>query len=178
MMYRKLGIAAAGVAAVLLMTACAGHSTNGDEPVPESSGTPSASAVPTSSPKESGQPAASSSAAPSASSSANGASDLGSAGSDGTMVFLSSADLSADGTAVEMAGFVQGVVADGGTCRYSLAKGKVSQTVEVTGVADVSKTSCPWGSVPLSALASGTWTVTLTYVPTGAVSQSVAVKVP
>jgi hypothetical protein len=67
------------------------------------------------------------------------------------------------GTAVEVSGFVQGVIEDGGTCRITLTHDGQSVTAEREGLADATTTAC--GSVELgdAEMDSGWWQAVLTY---------------
>lgn len=65
--------------------------------------------------------------------------------------------------AIEVSGFVSGVVEPGGTCRLTLARGQRSVVVEIPGEPDASTTVCATLSVPGSELSEGAWAAVLTY---------------
>ena len=65
--------------------------------------------------------------------------------------------------AVEVSGFVSGVVEPGGTCRLTLTRGQRTAVVETPGEPDASTTVCGTLSVPGSELSEGTWEAVLSY---------------
>lgn len=95
-----------------------------------------------------------------------------------TTAVLTSAAVSESDGVVSLAGYIDGVIADGGTCRYTLTQATRSVTADVTGVADASTTQCPWADVTTSKLSSGEWMATVTYLPTGAVSDPLSFSIP
>lgn len=74
---------------------------------------------------------------------------------------LAAASLEADG--VEMSGYVQGVIVDGGTCSYELTGPGGTTTVSTRSLADASVTTCPWGTIASAGLASGTYEARLVW---------------
>jgi hypothetical protein len=83
---------------------------------------------------------------------------------DGSLpVSLTFADWNATTAAVEVDGYLAGIVEDGGTCTLTLTQGGATATAEVPGTADATTTSCGGASVPGAQLAPGTWTAVLTY---------------
>jgi hypothetical protein len=102
-------------------------------------------------------------------------------GSSDLYVVVSYAGLEPAGSAVEVAGFVPGLVEDGGRCVLVLGRaGQDDVTVEGDAVADVQTTSCGLLSVPVGQLSPGTWTARLDYRSDGssASSDDVEVVVP
>lgn len=76
---------------------------------------------------------------------------------------VSYAGVDFDGLHASAAGYVQGVIEDGGVCTFTFSglTDPIVQTSE--GIADSKTTSCGTVQVPLDQLPSGTWSVTLTY---------------
>jgi hypothetical protein len=93
-------------------------------------------------------------------------------------VVLTIADL-AQG-AVEGAGYVDGVVEDGGTCTLTLSRGDDSVTARSSGAADATTTICAGLSVDAAQLTPGTWQAQLAYSSAAAqgTSHATAVEVP
>ncbi|WP_456846464.1 hypothetical protein [Cellulomonas sp. P5_C6] len=87
---------------------------------------------------------------------------------------LAAASLEADG--VEMSGYVQGVIVDGGTCRYQLTGPSGTTTVSTVSLADASVTTCPWGTIASSGLTSGTYEARLVW--DSVASQPLTVTIP
>jgi hypothetical protein len=67
------------------------------------------------------------------------------------------------GTAVEVSGFVSGVVEDGGTCRVTLTRDGETVTAEHEGMADASTTVCGAIEVGDQEMTSGWWQAVLSY---------------
>jgi hypothetical protein len=83
---------------------------------------------------------------------------------DGSLpVVLTFADWNATSGAVEVDGYLAGIVEDGGTCTLTLTQGATTATAEVPGTADATTTSCGGASLPRAQLAPGTWTAVLSY---------------
>jgi hypothetical protein len=80
---------------------------------------------------------------------------------------------------VQLAGFVGGLVEDGGVCTLTLTKDGATVSRDRTALADASTTSCGEVSVPGAQLEAGTWQAVLTYSSTGhtGTSETVAVEV-
>jgi len=78
-------------------------------------------------------------------------------------VFVTYAGWDAGTGEVEVAGFVSGVIEDGGTCRLTAERNGATASAESPGMANASTTSC--GSLLLSGdeLGAGTWSVVLSY---------------
>jgi hypothetical protein len=81
----------------------------------------------------------------------------------GLPVALTFADWNATTAAVEVDGYLAGLVEDGGTCTLTLTQGGTTVTAEVPGTADAATTSCGGATVPGTDLAPGTWTAVLSY---------------
>ena len=83
---------------------------------------------------------------------------------DGSLpISVTFADWNATTAAVEVDGYLAGIVEDGGTCTLTLTSGGRTATAEVPGTADATTTSCGGASVPGTQLAPGTWSAVLTY---------------
>jgi len=82
-----------------------------------------------------------------------------------------------DSRAVQVAGFVGGVVEDGGVCTLTLTQGGATVSEEKRALADASTTSCGEVSVPGAELGAGTWQAVLTYSSSGHAGTSEAVDV-
>lgn len=78
-------------------------------------------------------------------------------------VTVTFAQWDATAKAVEVGGYVAGVIDGGAVCTLTLTNGTDTVRQAVTGVADVSTTSCGTVSISGSRLHSGTWTARLTY---------------
>jgi hypothetical protein len=78
---------------------------------------------------------------------------------------------------VQLAGFVGGVVEDGGVCTLTLTKGDATATGRKQALADASTTACGEVTVPGDQLSAGTWTAVLTYASPGHTGTSEAVDV-
>lgn len=79
-------------------------------------------------------------------------------------VVVSYAGVEPGGTAVEVAGFVTGLVEAGGRCSLVLNRsGHDERHVDGEAVPDAQSTSCALLSVPVDRLAPGTWTARLEY---------------
>ncbi|WP_299952285.1 hypothetical protein [uncultured Modestobacter sp.] len=72
-------------------------------------------------------------------------------------------DWNADADGVEAAGYVSGVIEDGGSCTLVLTRDGVSVTAELSGMADASTTVCGGFTVPAAQLSPGTWNGVLQY---------------
>ena len=78
---------------------------------------------------------------------------------------------------VQLAGFVGGVVEDGGVCTLILTKGGTTVRGDKDAVADASTTSCGELDVAGSKLSPGTWQAVLTYASAGHTGTSETVDV-
>jgi hypothetical protein len=78
---------------------------------------------------------------------------------------------------VQLAGFVGGVVEDGGVCTLTLTKGGATVTGEKDALADASTTSCGELTVPGNEVGPGTWRAVLSYASAGHTGTSEAVDV-
>ena len=76
---------------------------------------------------------------------------------------ITQAGWAASGTAVEVSGFVSGVVEDGGTCRVVLTHGDETVTAERTAIADATTTACGVIEVGNAGMTSGWWQAVLSY---------------
>jgi hypothetical protein len=81
----------------------------------------------------------------------------------GLPVVLTFADWNGTTEAVEVDGYLAGIVEDGGSCTLTLTQGGTTVTAEVPGTADAATTSCGGAAVPGRQLAPGTWTAVLGY---------------
>jgi hypothetical protein len=90
--------------------------------------------------------------------------DTSGSGSSDLEVVVSYAAVEPGGGAVEVSGFVPGVVEDGGRCVLVLGRtGRDDVIVEGQAFADAQSTSCALLSVPVDRLAPGAWTARLDY---------------
>lgn len=81
-------------------------------------------------------------------------------------VVLVFASMDLDGAHASVSGYINGVIEDGGSCRFEMVSAdKTVRTVESTGAADRASTSCGVGQFPTTELSSGSWQATLTYQP-------------
>jgi hypothetical protein len=78
-------------------------------------------------------------------------------------VIVTHADWDGSSGMLEVAGFVSGVVEDGGTCRLTATSQGRTATTEAPGAADATTTSCGTLVIPRADLSSGTWVVVLGY---------------
>jgi hypothetical protein len=78
---------------------------------------------------------------------------------------------------VQLAGFVGGIVEDGGVCTLTLTKGSSTVRGEKDALADASTTSCGELSVPGDAVSAGIWQAVLSYTSAGHTGTSEAVDV-
>jgi len=78
---------------------------------------------------------------------------------------------------VEVGGYVEGVVEDGGVCTLTLTKGASTVRGDKSAVADASTTSCGELQVPGDAVSAGTWQAVLTYASAGHTGTSETVDV-
>jgi hypothetical protein len=93
---------------------------------------------------------------------------------DGSVeVLVTMSEWSAADDRALVAGYVSGVVEDGGTCTLTLTSGGARVTAENAAMADAATTSCGALTVPGDRLAPGTWSATLAYEsPTSSGSSS------
>ena len=84
---------------------------------------------------------------------------------------------SPDEREVQLAGFVGGVVEEGGVCTLTLTKGGATVTGDRKALADAATTSCGELSVPGDKLSAGTWRAVLSYASEGHNGTSEAVDV-
>jgi hypothetical protein len=87
------------------------------------------------------------------------------------------ADWTTTSGAVEVGGFVGGVVESDGTCTLTLTQGSTSVTASLPGEPDATSTSCAGLEVPGAQLAPGTWTAVVTYESSTSRGESPAVEV-
>jgi hypothetical protein len=78
---------------------------------------------------------------------------------------------------VQLAGFVGGVVEDGGVCTLTLTRGGTAVRGDKDAVADASTTSCGELDVAGSKLSPGTWQAVLSYTSAGHTGTSETVDV-
>jgi len=86
-----------------------------------------------------------------------------------------------DGVNVSAAGYIQGVLENGGACTFTFTGTAEPVAVSSEGIADSSTTSCGTVQVPLAQLPSGTWSVVLSYSSDSIdtlVSTALTVEVP
>lgn len=83
---------------------------------------------------------------------------------DATAVITIAAVSTLDGSAI-FGGYVAGVIENGGSCVFTVSNAAVTPTTVATstGAANSDSTSCGSPSVPAGVIASGTYSVTLTY---------------
>ena len=82
-----------------------------------------------------------------------------------------------DAREVQLAGFVGGVVEDGGVCTLTMTKGASKVRGERDALADASTTSCGEFHLPGGAISAGTWRAVLSYSSAGHTGRSEAVDV-
>ena len=88
--------------------------------------------------------------------------------------FISVAGIDVDGAHLSVSGFVTGIIEDGGSCEFSVARNEVVHNLVGTGASNATSTSCGLVSAPVSELSPGTWVVTMTYVSVNGVELSSA----
>jgi hypothetical protein len=98
----------------------------------------------------------------------------------GTDVVLSTVTWNAAEQVLEAGGYVSPVVEDGGTCTLRVQQGTEVLTTSTPGLADATSTICGGLRTEPGALASGRWTVVLSYASDTARGESAttAVEVP
>lgn len=97
---------------------------------------------------------------------------------DAVMTF---AGVDIDGSQVSAAGYVQGIIENGGVCTFTFTGLGDPVTVTSEGIADSRTTSCGTVAVPIAQLSSGSWSVVLVYTSaaTGTLtSTALTVEVP
>ncbi len=158
----RAGHLAVAATCVALVAGCTGVARAGDADGPTGGGasTGPVSTVAT----EPAEPSDGGPAPESAGTASGGAGD----DTDRAVAVLVNASTDAAAGVVAMSGYVEGTVADGQTCTYSLTDGTDSVEVSTVSVADASVTSCPWGEIPLSELHSGVWSAQLHVPASGA----------
>ena len=77
---------------------------------------------------------------------------------------LSVASVDVDGLRITAAGYIGGLIEDGGACVFNFESGDITATAQSTGRADRATTSCGTVSVPREELARGSSSVVLTYM--------------
>ena len=82
-----------------------------------------------------------------------------------------------DTKAVEVGGYVTGVVEDGGTCTLTLTKGATTVTGSTKALPDASTTACGAVAVPGNKVGAGTWRAVLSYSSDGHTGTAEAVDV-
>jgi hypothetical protein len=82
-----------------------------------------------------------------------------------------------DTQAVEVGGYVTGVVEDGGTCTLTLTKGGKTVTGSTKALPDASTTACGAVTVPGDEVSAGTWRAVLSYSSAGHTGTAEAVDV-
>lgn len=92
-------------------------------------------------------------------------------------VTITSSGWDAGAAAVEVSGFVAGVVENGGVCTLSLTRAQTTVASQRTAEADASTTTCGSLSVPGGQLSPGTWQATLAYRSGTSAGRSAAVTV-
>jgi hypothetical protein len=95
-------------------------------------------------------------------------------------VFITYAQWSNDTSAIEVGGYVAGVIEDDGTCTLTLTRGEVVVTGTVAGTPNASSTSCGGLSIPGNQLGTGHWNAVVTYDSSTShgSSETVDVEVP
>lgn len=94
---------------------------------------------------------------------------------------MSYAGVDVDGTQVSAAGYVQGLIENGGQCTFTFTGPGESVAVSAEGIADSRTSSCGTIAVPIAQLPSGTWSVTLGYTSASSgnlISSALTVEVP
>ncbi|MGY1721891.1 hypothetical protein [Blastococcus sp. SYSU DS0533] len=67
------------------------------------------------------------------------------------------------GAGAEVAGYVSGIVEDGGECTLTLERGDVRLEASRAATADATTTACGWLQIDDPQVTSGTWAATLRY---------------
>lgn len=82
--------------------------------------------------------------------------------------------------AVEVGGYLAGIIEDDGTCTLTLTRGEVMVTGTVAGTPDASSTSCGGLTIPGDQLGTGHWDAVVTYDSSTShgSSETVDVEVP
>lgn len=95
-------------------------------------------------------------------------------------VFITYAQWSNTTSAVEVGGYVAGVVEDDGTCTLTLTRGEVVVTGTIAGTPDATSTSCGGLTISGDELGTGHWNAVVTYdsPSSHATSEPVDVEVP
>jgi hypothetical protein len=95
-------------------------------------------------------------------------------------IFLTYSEWNATTNAIEVGGYLDGVVESDGTCTLTTTKGADSAHASAPGISDATSTSCAGLSIPGDQLSSGNWSVVLTYESPASrgSSQPVQVQVP
>ncbi|CAN5577209.1 hypothetical protein BH09ACT4_BH09ACT4_01580 [soil metagenome] len=127
-------------------------------PNPTTSTTPTVTAVPTDSPTPSSSPTSGGALAP-------------------TSVVIVYTGLNSSGTALDVEGFAEDVIEDGGTCTAKLTGSGGRASISTTARADSTTTTCRTLHVPLDGLAAGAYRVVLSYLSGTASGESAAVDV-
>lgn len=78
-------------------------------------------------------------------------------------VFLTYSEWNATTGAIEVGGYLDGVVESDGTCTLTGTKDGTSAASTAPGISDATSTSCAGLSLPGDQLSPGTWSVVLTY---------------
>lgn len=87
------------------------------------------------------------------------------------------ADVSPDGSVVEVNAFVSDRVEEGGSCALTLSRGERTHDVTTPAFADASTTMCEPLTVPTADLAPGEWEAVVTYTSADARGSSAAFEV-
>lgn len=91
-------------------------------------------------------------------------------------VTLAYAHWDASAAQIEAAGFVAGVVENGGVCTLTARSGSSSVQATATAEPDATTTGCGQLTVPRAQLSPGTWQVTMSYRSAGAHGSSTALS--
>ena len=78
-------------------------------------------------------------------------------------IFLTYSEWNAGTDAIEVGGYLDGVVESDGTCTLTATKDGASVQSTAPGISDASSTSCAGLSLPGDQLSSGAWSVVLSY---------------
>jgi hypothetical protein len=176
----RLGVACAGIVAMLAISGCSGSDPKPDVTPPPVTVTVTATPSPTTtspSPVESTTPVAPSQAAgiPTASPKPPASQDPHTLNAS-ALITLATVDPDSGG--LLLGGFVSGVAEDGGSCVYIVTPGSGNAfTIAKSGVANNGSTSCGSTTVPASRVPAGFYTVVLRYSDARGQVESDAVKV-
>jgi len=174
-------LALAALAAITL-TACSSGDDDGGRPTKSASASASASAGPTTTPPTSSSPSPTdeSSTIPIPSQTpATRTTDAPPSDFPATAL-VTYAGWDASSSSLQAVGIVSGTTDASGTCRFTVRSGGTERSVTSEAVDAASSVNCAQVSFPRSQVASGSWTVTLSYTLDGktVASEATTVEVP